>query len=208
MQIDFVSDIACPWCAIGLNALERALENVPELDVELRPQPFELNPSMPKAGEDTGEYLRRKYGMSAAQLEASQAMLKQRGAEVGFTFGERTRIWNTFDAHRLIHWAGTIDPKKQRALVHALFRAYHGEGKDPSDPNVLAEAAQSVSLDNVEARKVIAEGTYAAEVRSAMQTWREAGITAVPSVIIDDRHLIQGGQPVKVFEQALVQLSA
>lgn len=206
MKIDLVSDIACPWCAIGLNALERALERLPDVEVEIHAQPFELNPDMVKEGIDTAEYLGKKYGMKATQLAQSMAMLKERGAEVGFTFGERGRVWNTFDAHRLIYWAGTEN--KQRALLHALFRAYHSEGKNVSDVEVLVQAAENAGLDGVEARKVVTDGTYAAEVRSSIQTWRDAGITAVPSVVVDDRHLIQGGQPVSVFESALRTLAS
>ena len=206
MQIDFVSDIACPWCAIGFNAFERAAVRLPQVQFELRAQPFELNPTMPKEGADTAEYLTKKYGMSPAQLAQSLATLKARGAEVGFTFGDRGRIWNTFDAHRLLHWAGIEN--KQRELMHALFRAYHAEGKNVSDHDVLVQVAQVAGLDEAKARDVLAKGTYADEVRAAVSTWREAGITAVPSVVIDERHLIQGGQPVDVFEKALRELAA
>jgi len=206
MQIDFVSDIACPWCAIGFNAFERAAERLPQIQFELRAQPFELNPTMPKEGADTAEYLTKKYGMSPAQLAQSLATLKARGAEVGFTFGDRGRIWNTFDAHRLLHWAGIEN--KQRELMHGLFRAYHAEGKNVSDHDVLVQVAQVAGLDEAKARDVLAKGTYADEVRAAVSTWREAGITAVPSVVINERHLIQGGQPVDVFEKALRELAA
>lgn len=205
MQIDFVSDIACPWCAIGWNALERAAERVPHVKFTLRAQPFELNPSMPKEGADTGEYLTKKYGMKPEQLAQSQAMLKSRGAEVGFAFGDRGRIWNTFDAHRLIHWSG-LDGK-QRELVQALFRAYHGEGKNVSDHAILADVAQRAGLDGVTAKAVLADGRYADEVRGAIDTWRDAGISAVPSVVINETHLIQGGQPASVFERALRELA-
>ena len=207
MRIDFVSDVACPWCAIGLSALERALERLPDIFVEFHAQPFELNPAMPREGADTAEYLTRKYGMKPDQLAQSFATLEERGAEVGFTFGarDRGRVWNTFDAHRLIYWAGTEN--KQRDLLHTLFRAYHGEGKNVSDLEVLVEAAESAGLDGAKARDVATQGTYTTEVRSAVQTWREAGITAVPSVIVDDRHLIQGGQPASVFEHALRTLN-
>ena len=107
MKIDFVSDVACPWCAVGLNALERALERVgPELPVELHFQPFELNPTMPPEGADTVQYLSAKYGITPEQIARNQAAIRERGAAVGFTFGARPRVWNTFDAHRLLHWAG------------------------------------------------------------------------------------------------------
>jgi predicted DsbA family dithiol-disulfide isomerase len=206
MKIDFVSDIACPWCAVGLNALEMALQRVGDgIPVELHMQPFELNPDMPKVGVDAGEYLTKKYGLTPAQLDANRANLRARGAAVGFQFGERTRIWNTFDAHRMLHWAG--EQGHQRQLKHALLRAYHGEGRNPGAHEVLLELAAAVGLDAVVARQVLESGQYSGEVRRAEAFWQQNGINAVPAVIINDRHLIQGGQPPEVFEQAIRQVA-
>jgi predicted DsbA family dithiol-disulfide isomerase len=209
MKIDFVSDVACPWCAVGLNALEQALRELDgEIEVCLRFQPFELNPQMPPEGADTVEYLSRKYGISAAQIAQNQQAIRERGAAVGFEFGARPRVWNTFDAHRLLHWAGLQSPAAQRALKHALLKAYHGEGRNPGAYEVLIELAAAAGLDAVQAAQVLAEGRYAAEVRAAEAQWQQAGIGAVPSVVIDGRHLIQGGQPPEVFVQALRRLAA
>ena len=208
MKIDFVSDIACPWCAVGLNSLERALERLgDEVSVQLHFQPFELNPQMPPEGEDTAQHLARKYGLSPDQLAKNREALRERGASVGFTFGERPRIWNTFDAHRLLHWAGLVGADRQRALKHALLGAYHTDGDNPGDAAVLLRAAKQAGLDETEARDVIASGRYADEVRAAQRHWHELGIHAVPSVVIDGQHLIQGGQPPEVFERALRQLA-
>lgn len=208
MRIDFVSDVACPWCAVGLNALERALEAIgPDITVELHFQPFELNPTMAAEGADAGEYLKAKYGMSDAQLAHNRGVIRERGAAVGFAFGERARVWNTFDAHRLLHWAGVQDVAQQRALKHALLKAYHGEGRNPGAHQVLTELAAQVGLDAAEAAAVLREGRYTAEVREAEQAWQQAGIRSVPAIVIDRRHLISGGQPPEVFEQALRQLA-
>jgi predicted DsbA family dithiol-disulfide isomerase len=209
LKIDFVSDVACPWCAVGLNALERALERMgPELNAELHFQPFELNPTMPTEGADTVSYLSNKYGITPAQIALNQANIRARGASVGFAFGERPRVWNTFEAHRLLHWAGLRGEDKQRALKHALLRAYHGEGRNPGAHDVLLELAVAAGLDAETAREVLQSGRYADEVRAAEQAWQEAGIHSVPSIVINDRHLIQGGQPPEVFEQALRQIAA
>lgn len=209
MKIDFVSDIACPWCAVGLNSLERALEKLgDEVSVQLHFQPFELNPQMPPEGEDTGQHLARKYGLSPEQLAKNREAIRERGASVGFTFGDRPRIWNTFDAHRLLHWAGLAGAAQQRALKHALLGAYHTEGDNPGDAQVLLRAAKQAGLDEAEAREVIGSGRYADEVRAAERHWQQLGISSVPSVIVNDRHLIQGGQPPEVFERALRQLAA
>lgn len=206
LQIDFVSDVACPWCAVGLNALEQALERVKEsVQVELRFQPFELNPHMGPQGEDSAEHLKRKYGMGDEQLAAARENLRRRGREVGFEFGQRPRIWNTFDAHRLIHWAGLQG--RQQAMKRALLQAYQGDDRNPADRAVLIDCARQCGLDQAQAAAVIDSQAYAAEVRQAQAVWRQAGIQSVPSVIINGRHLIQGGQPVEVFEQALRQLA-
>ena len=210
MKIDFVSDIACPWCAIGLASLERALQRLDgAVPVELHFQPFELNPQLGPGGEDAVQHLSRKYGIGPDQVAVNAQRIRQRGAEVGFSFGQRRRVYNTFDAHRLLYWAGTTAPTgSQRALKHALLKAYHGEGHDPGDHALLARLAGEVGLDPQEAASVLTGGRYADEVRAAEAHWHGLGISAVPSVIIDDRHLIQGGQPPEVFEQALRRLAA
>jgi len=210
MKIDFVSDIACPWCAVGLNALEIALQRVGmDIPVELHFQPFELNPQMGPQGEDAVAYLSAKYGISAEQIARNQAAIRERGAAVGFSFGPRARVWNTFDGHRLLHWAGVEGPAgAQRALKHALLQAYHGQGRNPSDAEVLLEAATGAGLDAARARQVLDSDEFSDEVRQAEAFWQQAGIRSVPSVVVNDRHLIQGGQPPEVFEQALRQIAA
>jgi predicted DsbA family dithiol-disulfide isomerase len=210
LRLDFVSDVACPWCAVGLWSLREALARVQgEMVVDLHFQPFELNPDMPAEGEDALEHLSRKYGISAAEIARNREGLRARGAAVGFTFapGGRGRIHNTFDAHRLLHWAGTTGPQAQLALKVALLEAYHGEGLDVSDPSVLVRIAQGAGLDGGQARDILAQGRYAEEVRAAERRWQDTGIQAVPSLVVAETHLLQGGQPPEVFERAIRQLA-
>ena len=209
VRIDFVSDIACPWCAIGLSALEQALARVaPEITAKVQVQPFELNPNMPAGGQDITEHLTQKYGSTAQQQSAIRETIRQRGAELGFTFRVqgRDRIYNTFDAHRLLHWAQ--EHGLQRALKHALFTAYFTDGQDPSSHEVLVRVAGEVGLNPDAARELLASDRYATEVRERAQFYQQQGIHSVPAIIINDRHLISGGQPVEVFEQALRQIAA
>ncbi|WP_310462713.1 DsbA family oxidoreductase [Sphaerotilus sp.] len=211
MKIDFVSDVSCPWCAIGLNALEQALERVaPQIQATLHFQPFELNTSMPAEGQAIVEHLTEKYGISAEQVAANTEAIRQRGAGVGFEFGlgKRSRIYNTFDAHRLLHWAGLQSDEAQRRLKHALFKAYFTDGLSPGDHAVLLEAATAAGLDTEAARAVLDSDAHANDVRERELFYQQAGIRSVPAVIINDRHLISGGQPVEVFEQALRQIAA
>ena len=210
LQIDFVSDVSCPWCAVGLGALEQALERVaPDIRAELRFQPFELNPQMAPEGEDAIEHLRAKYGISEAQVRANGEVLRQRGEAVGFPFDieKRKRVWNTFDAHRLLHWAALEDSAKQVALKKALLKAYFIDGQSPSDPEVLVRLAGESGLDAERAKQILASDEYAAETRARERAYTDAGIHSVPAIIIDNQHLISGGQPSAVFEQALRQIA-
>jgi predicted DsbA family dithiol-disulfide isomerase len=205
LKIDFVSDIACPWCAIGLSSLQLALQRLGDsVDAQIVMHPFELNPQMGPGGEAIVDYLGKKYGRTPEQIAESQAMIRERGKEVGFEFGPRPYVYNTFDAHRLLHWAGVEG--NQLPLKLALLRAYHSEGKDPSDHDVLVEAAQSVGLDSADARKVLDSGAYADEVRAQEQEYQSMGIQSVPSIIFNERYLLTGGQPVEAFEQAIRQI--
>jgi len=211
LEIDFVSDIACPWCAIGLLGLEQALQQLAAdgIAAEIRFQPFELNPQMPPEGEPIVQHLQAKYGITPQQIAQNQQAIAERGAALGFVFGRRERIWNTFDAHRWLHAAGLQDAGVQRALKLALLRAYHGDGRDPGDAALLAGLAADAGLDADEAAALRADPQrHADAVRDAEREWQAAGIRAVPAVIINRRHLISGGQPTEVFAQALRQIAA
>jgi predicted DsbA family dithiol-disulfide isomerase len=209
LRIDFVSDVSCPWCAIGLTALQQALHNLQgEVAAEIHFQPFELNPQMPPEGEDSTEHLMRKYGSGAAQIEANREVIRERGAALGFTFNmdRRSRIYNTFDAHRLLHWAELEG--RHLALKQAQLRAYITDGEDVSAHDTLLRLAAESGLDVEQARQVLASDAYADEVRTQERFYQEHGIQSVPATIINGKHLISGGQPPEAFEQALRQLSA
>ncbi|MEM5365437.1 DsbA family oxidoreductase [Paraburkholderia azotifigens] len=207
LRIDFVSDIACPWCAIGLSSLRLALSRLGDaVDAQIVMHPFELNPQMGPEGEKIVDYLGKKYGRTPAQIEETQAMIRERGASVGFTFGPRNYVYNTFDAHRLLHWAGIEG--KQLPLKLALLQAYHGDGKDPGNHDVLVEAAQSVGLDAGKARAVLSSTDYADDIRAEEREYQAMGIQSVPSIVFNQRYLVTGGQPVEAFEQVIEQILA
>ena len=215
LKIDFVSDVSCPWCVVGLKALDQALARIQrdfkdEVQVELHFQPFELNPHMPAEGQDITEHITEKYGISPAQADANRETIRQRGAELGFTFsgsnaagGGRSRIYNTFDAHRLLHWAELENLDQQKALKEALFTAYFTDGHSPGSHALLVVLAGQVGLSTERAQQILASGEFADEVRAREAYYTGRGIRAVPAVIINDQHLISGGQPVDTFEQAL-----
>ncbi|MDO9076932.1 MAG: DsbA family oxidoreductase [Brevundimonas sp.] len=222
LHIDFVSDIVCPWCVVGLGGLEAALDTLKAegITAQVHFQPFELNPQMPPEGENIVEHIGRKYGSTPEQSAANRAMITQRAAEAwpGFEMrmGPDGRIWNTFDAHRLLHWAALgSSPRvtkvealaEQRALKAALFTAHFTDGRTMTDAGVLADAAVAAGLDRAKAVEVLADDLYAAEVRAAEALWVSRGINGVPAVVVEGKWLISGGQPAAVFEEALRQMA-
>ncbi|MDQ7248655.1 DsbA family oxidoreductase [Dongia sedimenti] len=212
MQIDFVSDVVCPWCAVGLASLETALKRLDgEIEVEISFQPFELNPDMPPEGEDRDEHLMKKYGRTKEDFAAARETIRQRAAAVGFTMNGQDRIYNSFDAHRLLHWAALVDQAKQgehqAALKHALLRAYFTDGLDISDRAVLVAKAAEAGLDPDEARAILASDRYAAEVKQEEQAWLATGINSVPAIVVNRTYLISGGQPPEVFETHLREMA-
>ncbi|MDZ4398245.1 DsbA family oxidoreductase [Hydrogenophaga sp.] len=212
LKIDFVSDVSCPWCAVGLGALEEALGKLQgEVSAELHFQPFELNPKMPAEGQDIGEHLTQKYGSTAEQQVQIRETIRARGAEVGFAFNPegRGRIWNTFDAHRLLHWAEHEGaPGQQHALKKALLAACHTRSEAMGDHGVLLGCVREVGLDEARAQAILGSDEFAQAVREREGFYTSVGIHSVPAVIVNDRHLISGGQPAAVFEQALRQIAS
>lgn len=208
MKIDIVSDVSCPWCIIGYQALDKALENLaPEIEAQITWHPFELNPHMPAEGQEITEHITQKYGISAEQAANNREMIKQRGLDVGYEFGHRGggRIYNTFDAHRLLHWAKEQD--KQTELKLALFDLYFKQSGNPSDHQQLLEVVAKVGLDQAQAAQILSSDKFATEVRQLQQHYTNSGIQSVPAVIVNEKHLISGGQPVAIFEQALRQIA-
>lgn len=219
IKLDIVSDVSCPWCIIGYKALEQALKNLaPDIQASITWQPFELNQLMPAEGQEIVEHLTQKYSISEQQTEQNRQTVVERGLSVGYEFGIRGggRIYNTFDAHRLLHWAHMLDEEKQitedqdqqTALKLALFDLYFQQEGDPSDHQQLLSVVGAIGLDVTSARDVLNTDKFSQEVRALQQHYQSAGVTSVPAVIVNNKHLISGGQPTEVFEQALMKIAA
>jgi predicted DsbA family dithiol-disulfide isomerase len=209
LKIDFVSDVACPWCAIGLGGLERALQNLQgEVDADITFHPFELNPNMQAGGENSLEHITAKYRMPADEVRANRERIKERAAAVGFTMNttDDSRIYNTFDAHRLIAWAA--ESGKQFALKQRLLALNFTDQADVANHDALVKAAEEVGLDGAEARAVLDSDRYAKDVRDDEQLWQGRGISGVPAVVVNERWLISGGQPPEEFERQLRAMAA
>jgi predicted DsbA family dithiol-disulfide isomerase len=208
VTIDFVSDVVCPWCALGAMALEQAIDNLAgEVLVELTFKPFELNPDMPVEGENAVKHMMRKYGRSAEEVASGKEMLMARGQAIGFQFEleKRSHFYNTFDAHRLLFWA--LQEGRQIELKKRLLRAYFTDGQNPSDRETLMRLAAEAGLDTARAREVLASGAFANEVRELEVFYRERGINSVPAMVLNGRHLVSGSQSVEYYEQMLRQMA-
>ncbi|MHC3824317.1 MULTISPECIES: DsbA family oxidoreductase [Pseudomonas] len=207
LKIDFVSDVSCPWCVVGLNGLLQALEILrDEVQAEIHFQPFELNPKMGPDGQNITEHISEKYGSTPEQSQKNREAIRARGAEVGFAFRTdgNSRIYNTFDAHRLLHWAGLEGG--QLPLKQALFKAYFTDGGNPSDHAQLAQIAESVGLDRQRAEAILASDEFADDVRAEEQLWLQRGVSSVPTVVFNGQYAVTGGQPVDTFVGAIRQI--
>jgi predicted DsbA family dithiol-disulfide isomerase len=208
VRIDFVSDVVCPWCALGATALEQAIENLAgEVAVELTFKPFELNPDMPAEGEHGVKHMMRKYGRSAQEVASRNEMVIVRGEAIGFHFDleKRSHFYNTFDAHRLLLWA--VKEGRQIELKKVLLKAYFADGQNPSDHETLVRLAGEAGLSTTRAREVLATGMFAIEVRELESFYRERGINSVPAMVLNGRQLVSGSQSVEQYEEVLRQMA-
>lgn len=209
VRIDVVSDVACPWCAIGVKTLENALKAIQgSINVQVHLQPFELNPDMPEGGQEVLTYLSRKYGTSVEQVKANQQRIYDRGREVGFDFHPegRKNVYNTFNCHRLIHWASTeYGPEQAFSLKKALLAAYFTYADNMDDVQTLINAVQAASLDTDRAAQILASDEFSQEVRAAQTRWKMMGIQGVPAFILNNKFLVEGAQPEENLVAAIRQ---
>ena len=210
IKIDFVSDIACPWCAVGLGNLNKAIDELKDqADFEVHFRPFELNPHMPHGGQDAIEHLTEKYGLTVEQVQANQANIRAKALEAGFAFHPegRKRVYNTFDAHRLLYWAAQeYDLQKQAALKTELLNTYFCLAVSLDDQSNLLDAVTLVGLDRLKAQAILSGDEFAKEVREEEAVYTNKGISSVPSIILNDQYLLQGAQPPESFASAFTQI--
>ncbi|WP_027064708.1 DsbA family oxidoreductase [Maribacter sp. Hel_I_7] len=209
LKIDIVSDVVCPWCAIGYKRLEKAIDELGIQDqVEIEWQPFELNPGMPPEGQNVTEHITEKYGSTIEQQQASQQNMTEIGEELGFKFDyfDDMRMSNTFDAHVLLEYAK--DFGKQTELKLRLMTSFFGERKDVSDREVLKQALLEVGLNAEEALSKLDNEEARYEVRNKQGQWKNMGVNSVPTIVFNMKSAITGAQPVDSFKQVLSELIA
>lgn len=209
LKLDIVSDVSCPWCVIGFKSLEQALKELSgEIEADITWQPFELNPNMPEEGQDIHQHLQEKYGSTLKQIDENHQMITQRGADLGFQFDfqKNGRIFNTFDAHRLLHWARYEE--HQTDLKMALFNCYFSENGNPSNHADLLQCVERAGLSSETAKSILSSDKYADKVREKEQHFRSLGISSVPTIIINDKYSIVGGHPVETFKTTLREVAS
>ncbi|WP_071467368.1 DsbA family oxidoreductase [Polynucleobacter asymbioticus] len=211
IKIDYVSDVACPWCAVGLGNLNQAMAELSDkVNFEVHFHPFELNPNMPHGGQDAIEHLTDKYGLTAEQVKANQANIRTKALEAGFAFHPegRKRVYNTFNAHRLLYWAGKeYGLQKQAVLKKELLNTYFCLAVSLDDPENVLDAVIRAGLDKNRAQEVLKSNEYSKEVRDEEATYTSAGISSVPSIILNDQYLLQGAQPPEAFVNAFEKIN-
>jgi len=206
VKLDILSDPVCPWCYVGKSMLDRALEAAPGHSLTVEWHPFQLNPDMPAEGADRSAYLRAKFGDGGriADMETRiSGMAREAGVEIDWA--RVTRVPNTIDAHRLIHWAGIEG--RQSAAVSALFRAYWREGRDIGDRAVLAGIAGEAGLDPVVVGRLLDSEADVEDIRERDRHARERGVTGVPTFIIANRYVVSGAQPAAFWTQVIAELA-
>ena len=207
LRIDIVSDVVCPWCIIGLKQVEQALTLVDQdIAAETHWHPFQLNPHMPPEGEDTAEHIARKYGSTPEQSRINRSRLSDIGNSVGFAFnyGEGMRIYNTFNAHKLLTIFGSERGwRAQTALKMALFTAYFQDRGDVSDTDVLCDIAEAQGMDRAVALAWINDAALTETVRAEMEHWTDQNITGVPAIIFDQKYMVPGAQSAETFADVI-----
>ncbi|MFL1405964.1 DsbA family oxidoreductase [Marinobacter sp. M1N3S26] len=209
LQIDIVSDIACPWCAIGYARLQQAMDRLAsDISFQIQWQAFELNPDASGDGEPILQALSRKYGRSPQEMEAAQADMMRIAEELGLNFSrmQERHTQNTFDGHRLVKWAG--ESGLQTEMKMALFDAYFGHAANIADHDVLRAQAEGIGLDGDQARELLASDRYADQVRQEEAYWQQAGVTGVPAFIVNQRYMISGAQEPDTLVAALRKVAS
>ncbi|MHA3979257.1 DsbA family oxidoreductase [Halovulum sp. GXIMD14794] len=205
-RVDIVSDVVCPWCAIGYHQLAKAARET-GIALDVHWHPFELNPDMAEEGENLREHLAAKYGTTPEESIKARERLTTMGADLGFTFAfaDDMRMWNTFRAHQLIDWAD--DQGKGHQAKMAVLSAYFTRRENVSDPAVLADVAGAIGLDPAAALAVLQSGERSEGVREKQQFWLQQGIRGVPAMVFERRHLVTGAQGEANYASILTQLS-
>jgi predicted DsbA family dithiol-disulfide isomerase len=206
MKVEIWSDVACPWCYIGKRRFERALDHFAHRNqIEVIWRSYQLDPGAPRnPGKKVNEILASKYDVSLSQAAAMNDRVSAIAAQEGLEYHlEQARYSNTFDAHRLIHLAGTHH--LQQDMEERLFKAYFTEGTALGETEALVQLAAEVGIDADEARAVLAKDDYADEVRADEQRARRLGIRGVPFFAIDEQYGVSGAQPSEVLREVLEQ---
>lgn len=207
LRIDIVSDVVCPWCAIGYAQLARAIVKMGDrIDVGVRWHPFQLAPYLPPEGQNIADYTRERYGATPEQSNANRTRITEAGKELGldFNYSADSHIYNTRRAHKLLTWAG--EAGGQTALKKALFHAYFTEQKNVSDDAILLDAVEAAGLDRAAAAAALDDPRYDEIVDAELAYWLDQNVTGVPAFIVNGKYMIPGAQDADTFVRVLTKM--
>jgi predicted DsbA family dithiol-disulfide isomerase len=209
ISVDVVSDVVCPWCFIGQKRLDQAVEAVPEVAVEIRWRPYQLDPTIPPQGKDRNQYMLAKFG-SEERIRQIHATIEPLGVAEGiaFDFAAIKVAPNTLDAHRVIRWAGSVGNGAQNKLVRRLFELNFEEGANLGDHAVLIEAARGSGMDASVVETLLPTGADAEAVRAEIATASRMGITGVPCFLLEGKYAVMGAQDSETLADAIRQVAA
>jgi predicted DsbA family dithiol-disulfide isomerase len=204
LRIDIVSDVVCPWCAVGYKQLEQAIRLMADkAEFGIRWHPFQLAPNLPLEGQSIADYGRERYGATPEQSAANRTRIQDAGASLGleFNYSANSRIYNTRTAHKLLTWAG--EEGGQTALKLALFHAYFTDQKNIADEDVLLDSVEKAGLDRASAALALKDPQYDEVVDAELHHWQMQNITGVPAFIVNGKYMIPGAQDVETFVRVL-----
>lgn len=206
MKVEIWSDVMCPFCYIGKNNFEEALEQLPFKDeVEVEWKSFQLDPTLStEETQTTFDYFREKKGFPEAQARQMITQVTEMGENSGIEFNfNRVLITGTFPAHKLLHLAKKY--RKSSEMEEALFTAHFTEGRNVADFDTLTALAVSVGIDKEEAGQVLNSAEFDDKIRRDIQEARDHGVSGVPFFILDGKYAVSGAQPAEAFREALIQ---
>lgn len=209
LSIDVVSDVVCPWCYIGQKRLERAVAAVPDVSVDIRWRPYQLDPTIPPAGKDRRQYMLDKFG-SEQRITQIHERIEALGSAEGIDFAfDKIRVApNTLDAHRVIRWAGAAGNDVQNELVRRLFSLNFEQGRNIGDPAVLIDAARESGMDEAIVMTLLPTDADRTEVQNEIATASRMGITGVPCFLLEQKYAVMGAQDVETLADAIKQVAA
>ena len=210
ITVDVISDVACPWCFIGMKRLEHAVTLAPEVEVEIRWRPYQLDPTIPPGGVPRKQYMLKKFGSEQRLREIHDRIVPLGEVEgIRFNFEAMPVSANTLDAHRLIRWAGSekAPAGAQAQVVKRLFETNFEEAGDIGDRAILAQLAGEAGMDAALTEALLSSNADVEAVQTEIETSARMGVTGVPCFLLEGKYAVMGAQEAETLADAIRQVA-